>query len=77
MTKARRKLLSRRRGMAGCRQGQHRLGPGTEAGGGIVRRNCLYCGVLSIDLTGVGPSRPDAFVAERRLPLAPATEQTR
>ncbi|MGH8928663.1 MAG: hypothetical protein ACRDWH_09955 [Acidimicrobiia bacterium] len=58
--------ISRRRAAAECRQGHHRFGPGNEAGGGIVRRICRYCGVLSIDLTGVEARKALSFTIDRR-----------
>lgn len=39
----------RRRIRAACQS--HRFGPGTSAGGGIVRFVCADCGSVSIDLT--------------------------
>lgn len=43
--------------------------PGTEAGGGIVRRVCRHCHVLSIDLTGVETSKMLEFTVDRRADL--------
>ena len=50
----------------------HRFMPGTEAGGGIVRRTCRHCGTLSIDLTGVATSRLLEFTIDRRVELPPS-----
>jgi len=65
MPRGPRHTTSRRRALAQCRDGRHRFGKGVEAGGGVVRRTCLACGSLSIDLTGVEPSRADGFAGER------------
>lgn len=65
MPRGPRHATTRRRDLELCRTGQHRFGKGIEAGGGIIRRTCLTCGALSIDLTGVEPSRPDGFLSER------------
>lgn len=61
-----RHVTSRRRALAGCKEGRHRYGPGVEAGGGIIRKTCRHCGALSIDLTAVAPSRKDGSLFERR-----------
>jgi hypothetical protein len=65
MRQGTRHSMSRRRALNNCRQGQHRFGPGAEAGGGVIRRRCIHCGILSIDLTGVAPSRASGFSEER------------
>ncbi|HJQ94874.1 MAG TPA: hypothetical protein VJ935_04105 [Acidimicrobiia bacterium] len=65
MPRVPRHTASRRRALAACREGRHRYGPGTEAGGGIIRRVCRFCGALSVDLTGVTASRKDGFTLER------------
>lgn len=67
-----RRRLSRRQAAADCRSGMHRFMPGTEAGGGIVRRTCRHCGTLSIDLTGVATSRLLEFTIDRRVELPPS-----
>ncbi len=36
-----------------CRAGVHRYGGRSIVGGGILRRVCLACGNISIDLTAV------------------------
>lgn len=43
----------RRRAMADCRNQKHRYGSAQEIGGGILRRVCVVCGAVSIDLTAV------------------------
>lgn len=68
MPRGPRHATTRRRDLERCRNGSHRYGKGIEAGGGVVRRTCLACGSLSIDLTGVEPSRADAFTGERASP---------
>lgn len=61
-----RRIITRRRAISDCRAGHHRFGPGNEAGGGIIRRICRHCGILSIDLTGVAPSRLPDFNHDRK-----------
>lgn len=57
----------RRRARADCRRGHHRYGSGQEIGGGIVRRVCLACGAVSIDLTGATqPHETRLFTSNRR-----------
>ena len=65
MAKAPRHATNRWRDQASCRRGQHRYGRASEASGGIVRRTCVACGALSIDLTGVEPTRIDGFQNDR------------
>lgn len=48
----------RRRARADCRRGRHRFGSGRDAGGGIVRRICLACGAVTIDLTAADAPEP-------------------
>ncbi|HKZ19616.1 MAG TPA: hypothetical protein VJQ57_05845 [Acidimicrobiia bacterium] len=65
MPRVPRHTASRRRGLAACREGRHRFGPGNEAGGGIIRRVCRFCGALSVDLTAVTASRKGGFALDR------------
>ena len=65
MARGPRHATTRWRDQVSCRRGEHRYGLATEAGGGIVRRICLACGTLSIDLTGVEPTRTDGFQNNR------------
>lgn len=43
---------SRRKAYAQCRRERHRYGSPQQIGGGILRRICFACGMVSIDLTG-------------------------
>src|SRR5687767_3382897 len=70
----RRRKLSRRRALIDCRLGHHRLGPGNEAGGGIVRRTCRHCGALSIDLTSVETSKASVWLTGSHAFLAGSTD---
>lgn len=40
-----------RRAPPACQDDRHRYGPPQPIGGGILRRLCLACGAVSIDLT--------------------------
>jgi hypothetical protein len=44
---------SRRDARNECRSGVHRYGGRSTVGGGILRRVCLACGAISIDLTAI------------------------
>ena len=65
---------SRHQAEVDCRVGHHRFGPSTEAAGGILRRTCLDCGSLSIDLTTLESRTAGTFTSER-IPF-PTTRET-
>ncbi|MGH8871603.1 MAG: hypothetical protein ACRDWS_06495 [Acidimicrobiia bacterium] len=50
-----------------CRRGRHRFGVGQQVGGGIIRRVCVACGSVTIDLTGVTDTEDDRMMLRERL----------
>lgn len=55
------KLLPRRL-PAGCRSDAHRFGEAQNVGPGIIRRICVHCSRVSIDLTAQeAPPEPSLF----------------
>ncbi|HET9203715.1 MAG TPA: hypothetical protein VFP67_11315 [Acidimicrobiia bacterium] len=55
MTHLRAKDIPTAHRRSSCRRGSHRFDTPQNVGAGIVRRVCVACGSVSIDLTARGP----------------------